>query len=95
LRSGDTTMTAPSSSSASENQHDNTTPVASNAGPSSSKRSSLPQAVPGVPQHPNGLDIVLGLDTALDLGLGRLGNGMNFFDLGLIPSMSGCGETSG
>lgn len=40
--------------------------------------------VPGLPQHPNGFDIVLGLNSALDLGLG-LGKGMNFFDLGLIP----------
>ncbi|KAF5344699.1 hypothetical protein D9757_013889 [Collybiopsis confluens] len=40
--------------------------------------------IPGLPQHPNGLDIVLGLNSALDLGLG-LGKGMNFFDLGLIP----------
>lgn len=35
-------------------------------------------------QLKNGLEIDLGLDAALDLGLGRRG-GMNWFDLGLLP----------
>ncbi|KAJ3711300.1 hypothetical protein F5878DRAFT_90325 [Lentinula raphanica] len=51
---------------------------------SPSSRRSSQGPVPGLPQHPNGFDIVLGLNSALDLGLG-LGKGMNFFDLGLIP----------
>ncbi|KAJ4464930.1 hypothetical protein J3R30DRAFT_2958125 [Lentinula aciculospora] len=53
-------------------------------GETSSSRRSSQGPVPGLPQHPNGFDIVLGLNSALDLGLG-LGKGMNFFDLGLIP----------
>ncbi|KAJ3715244.1 hypothetical protein DFJ43DRAFT_850136 [Lentinula guzmanii] len=53
-------------------------------GATTSSRRSSQGPVPGLPQHPNGFDIVLGLNSALDLGLG-LGKGMNFFDLGLIP----------
>ncbi|KAJ4467745.1 hypothetical protein C8J55DRAFT_227156 [Lentinula edodes] len=58
-------------------------PHTGDGGTSSSRRSSQ-GPIPGLPQHPNGFDIVLGLNSALDLGLG-LGKGMNFFDLGLIP----------
>lgn len=36
-------------------------------------------------QMNNGLEIDLGIDAALDLGLGR-GSGMNWFDLGLLPA---------
>ncbi|KAJ3859031.1 hypothetical protein EV359DRAFT_68518 [Lentinula novae-zelandiae] len=58
-------------------------PRTGDGGTSSSRRSSQ-GPIPGLPQHPNGFDIVLGLNSALDLGLG-LGKGMNFFELGLIP----------
>ncbi|KAF9072555.1 hypothetical protein BDP27DRAFT_396306 [Rhodocollybia butyracea] len=53
-------------------------------GETSSRRNSR-GPIPGLPAHPNGFDIVLGLNSALDLGLG-LGKGMNFFDLDLIPN---------
>lgn len=36
-------------------------------------------------QMNNGVEIDLGIDTALDLGLGRRG-GMNWFDLGMLPT---------
>jgi len=41
----------------------------------------------------NGLEIDLGLNAALDLGLGRRG-GMNWFDLGLLPKSPNGHETS-
>ncbi|KAF5336630.1 hypothetical protein D9758_015937 [Tetrapyrgos nigripes] len=101
LSSGDASAAAAATASSSSHaaalgnsiQRPHTTDPLSSPKGSASRRSSLP--VPGIPQHPNGLDIVLGLDNALDLGLNRLGK-MNFFDLGLMPSLNGCdGSVSG
>ncbi|GAV98655.1 hypothetical protein LENED_000046 [Lentinula edodes] len=44
-------------------------PRTGDGGTSSSRRNSQ-GPIPGLPQHPNGFDIVLGLNSALDLGLG-------------------------
>jgi len=46
-----------------------------------------------IEQLNNGLEIDLGLNAALDLGLGRRG-GMNWFDLGLLPKSTNGNETS-
>lgn len=45
-----------------------------------------------IEQLNNGLEIDLGLNAALDLGLGRRG-GMNWFDLGLLPKSTNGHET--
>ena len=56
----------------------------------------VPSAVPAMPHHPDselevhGLEIDLGLNAALDLGLGRRG-GTNWFDLGLLPKSTNGG----